>query len=82
MLRKFSIPLSLDGMICAEKIRGTFVGNLDSSWEILSLEPFKRLIRICFGMVTFPGIILLIERAVYWFACGKESKKRGRRRKL
>ena len=56
------VQSSTKGMICGEKFQHTFWAELDLPWEIFELTPFRRLIRICFGLISFALIVLFMER--------------------
>lgn len=52
---------SIDCIICEEKISKTYRNELDLPWQPLSLEPYQKLLKICYIVFFIAFLSLLYE---------------------
>lgn len=75
MLTMASVEMSTQGIICSEKFEKKFRYELHLPWGPFTLDPFKRLIRICLAIVFLAFIVLIIEYSYHKMcASGKKPK--------
>ena len=76
-----NIPLSTKGFICGERFEHTFKEEMDLPWQPLTMDPFKRMIRICLGFFLLGFIILIFEK-VHKHSKGRKRNVRKNIRKV
>lgn len=55
--------ISIYGMICIKKLDKIYLNELHLPWESFAIDPFERLIRICFGINVLALLVLIFEIA-------------------
>lgn len=64
ILKIVGLTISTKGQICADKFSLSYKRELDLPWLPFTLEPFKRLIRLCLGSIAFALMVLVVGKVL------------------